>query len=254
MTKPDRDIAATAFPGVRVHHIQSSDHPAFSKAFDLLWREFGDRQEMESRSVLEGRFQIRPRAFYELVLLEDPSGSWLAVSDYTLISPAGPGDPVTVHLSHTLVSRHQQRRGLAGELLGFVAGRAQEMFSKTPVTLLAEAEHDDGSPERSNRLKAFEKNGLLKIDPRQVDYCQPDFSDPEDPAVASPLPLLLFVMRIGRTHERTMSGRELRSLVRALYWLYGAQFRPGTMAHPKLALDRYPADDETINLMLPTQG
>ena len=40
--------------------------------------------------------------------------------------------------------------------------------------------------------------------------------------------------------------------MRALYAMYGAQFRPQDMAHPELSLAGYPADNTEVALIAPT--
>jgi hypothetical protein len=69
---------------------------------------------------------------------------------------------------------------------------------------------------------------------------------------ARPLPFQLIIRRVGRETEATIRGAEVRRLVRALYAMYGAQFRPQDMAHPALSLDSYPADDAEVALVAPT--
>ena len=59
-------------------------------------------------------------------------------------------------------------------------------------------------------------------------YHQPDFRAPHEIDATGgprPLPFQLIVRRVGREHEQTISGAEVRQLVEALYAIYGAQFR-----------------------------
>ena len=44
----------------------------------------------------------------------------------------------------------------------------------------------------------------------------------------------------------------MRRIVRALYVMYGAQFRPKDMAHPALSLATYPPDNTEVALLPPT--
>jgi GNAT superfamily N-acetyltransferase len=252
------DVVEPDIDAYRLTHIREFAHPAFETAYALLWQEFGAKNEMETRDVLRARFALAPEAIYELVLLEDPSGAWAAVCDYTLMPSTNARHDIAVHLSHTLVAPGHRRAGLPLKLLQFAATRAKALRPDAPgITMLAEVEHDDGlDPLRAIRLAAFEKAGLLKVDPARIDYHQPDFSAPKalnDPRPAVPLPLLLLLKRIGREQDREIRGDELRSLVSRLYAMYGAQFRPQDMAHPALDLARYPADDEGIALLPPTR-
>ena len=126
-----------------------------------------------------------------------------------------------------------------------------------PITLVAEMEHDDGiDPQRTIRLRAYEKAGLVKIDPQFVDFHQPDFRAPEDidaSGGAQPVRFQLVIRRVGLEHETTIRGAEIRTLVQSLYDIYGPQFRPQDMAHPLLDLARLPADDAVVPLLPPTQ-
>ena len=241
----------------QISHIRNIAHPAFERAYALLWQEFGAKNEMETREVLRQRFSLGPDAVYELVLLEDDDGAWVAVCDYTVLPAREAPADIAVHLSHTLVSAAHRRAGLALKLMQFAAARAANILPGAAITMLAEVEHDDGRyPLKANRLRAFEKAGLLKVDPRRVDYHQPDFTAPQaldDPRPAAPLPLLLLVLRVGRESDRLIGGAELRRLVRRLYAMYGRQFRAQDMAHPRLDVQRYPADDALIDLLPPTQ-
>lgn len=251
------DIASTPdFSGFVLHHITCMEQPDFTPAYDRLWQEFGDRCEMETRDVLRARFRLAPQAFYEMVEVVAADGDWAAVCDYTVLAPTGPLTECLVHLSHTLVNPVFRQAHLASKLLHFTIRRAQTLFPGVPLTLLAEVEYDDGqTPDKAIRLRAFEKIGLQKVDPRRVRYFQPDFTAPQaidDPQPAHPLPLQLLLIRIGREQEHCIRGEELRRVVSRLYWLYGRQFRPQDMAHPDLDLTGYPAADEPVALVPPT--
>jgi hypothetical protein len=115
--------------------------------------------------------------------------------------------------------------------------------------------HDGTDPRRAVRLTAYERAGFLKIDPRVVRYFQPDFRAPAEidaSGGARPLPFQLIIRRVGRETERTIRGADVRHLVRALYTMYDAQFRPQDMAHPALSLAHYPADNTEVALIAPT--
>jgi hypothetical protein len=96
----------------------------------------------------------------------------------------------------------------------------------------------------------------LKVAPPVARYYQPDFRAPADiDASGGPCPLAfqLIVRQIGRESERTVPAGRVRRWVRALYALYGAQFREQDMRHPQLTLDHYPGDAVEIALLPPTQ-
>lgn len=250
----DAKSAALDLASFEVHRIRSIDDPWFEPAYAPLWEEFGAKHEMERRETLAARFQLVPRMRYEMVLVRQ-GGVFAAARDHTAI----PTDAETVvHLSHLLVAPAQRRSGLAGWMRAFPVALAREGRPAAPVTLAAEMEYDDGrDPHRAIRLRAYEKAGFLKVDPARVSYHQPDFRAPEvidAEGGASPVPFQLLLRRVGREGAGTMTGAELRRIVRALYTMYGAQFRPQDMTHPALNVEAFPAEDEIVALLPPTAG
>jgi len=88
-----------------------------------------------------------------------------------------------------------------------------------------------------------------------VRYFQPDFRPPAEIDASGgprPLPFQLIIRQVGQENGRTISGAKVRRLVRALYAMYGAQFRPRDMAHPALSLANYPDENAEIALIAPT--
>lgn len=241
------DLAAFA-----VHRIRSRDDAHFDAAYRPLWAEFGAKNEMERRETLAARFRLAPAMLYEMILVEK-DGAFAAVRDHTAI-PAE--DQVVVHLSHNLVAPDWRRSGLAGWMRALPIATAREFRPGQPITLVAEMEYDDGTdPQRTVRLRAYEKGGFLKVDPARIRYHQPDFRPPmliDTTGGPEPVPFQLLLRRVGRETDPAITGRELRRIVRALYRMYGAQFRPQDMAHPALDLSLYPADDEVLALLPPT--
>jgi GNAT superfamily N-acetyltransferase len=239
------------------NRIRSADDPLFGKTYATLWAEFGAAHELETREVIAARFTAGPAMCYEMILAR--FGETLAaVRDQTVLWFE---DEIVVHLSHLLVAREWRRSGLAGWMraVALLSARAVAAAHGKPgaaITLVGEMEYDDGSdPRRAVRLRAYERAGFLKIDPRAVRYFQPDFRAPEEidaSDAARPLPFQLIIRRVGRETERTIRGADVRRLVRGLYTMYGAQFRPQDMAHPALSLDAYPADTAEVALVPPT--
>jgi hypothetical protein len=183
-----------------------------------------------------------------------------AVRDQTVIWFEG---EIIVHLSHLLVTPEWRRSGLAGWMraAAVLSGRTVASALGKPdaaITLVGEMEYDDGSdPRRAVRLTAYERAGFLKIDPRVVRYFQPDFRPPSDidaTGGAHPMPFQLILRRVGRELQSTVTGGDVRRIVRALYAMYGAQFRPQDMMHPALRLDAYPSDKAEVALVAPTAG
>ena len=250
--------------------IHSADDPLFEKAYSALWAEFGAAHEMETRGVLAGRLAAGGDLCSEMVVAQS-AGAIAAVRDQTAIWFEG---EVVVHLSHLLVAPEWRRSGLAGWMRAVSILTARTVAGvhgkpDAPITLVCEMEYDDGSdPRRAVRLLAYERAGFLKIDPRAVRYFQPDFRAPAeiDASVdlfskrhssgelrygARPLPFQLLLRRVGSETQTTITGAEVRRIVRALYAMYAAQFRPQDMAHPALSLADYPDENTEVALIAP---
>jgi len=241
--------------------IRSTSDPLFEPAYARLWEEFGAKDEMERRETLDLRFRLAPRLLYEMVLIQR-DGEFVAVRDHSAILTRDRAHAV-VHLSHNLVAPAARRTGLAGWLRALPIATARECLSQggagpdARITLVAEMEYPQpGDAARLVRLQAYERAGFLKLDPAFVRYHQPDFRAPEviDAAgSARPLPFQLVIRRVGREHERVISGKEARTLVQAIYDIYRPQFRPADLAHPLLSLDTYPIGHTLIPLLPPTR-
>lgn len=253
----DAKSAALDLSRFTFERIRSTDDPHFAEGFARLWEVFGPRDEMEQRDVLARRFQRAPEVLYEMVLVKEGE-RFAAVRDHTAI-PAGDG--VVVHLSHNFVAPDFRRTGLAGWMraLPLLAARecaAAHGIANSWITLVGEMEFETpGEPERTIRLRAYEKAGFRKIDPASVRYHQPDFRAAEaidKSGGARPLPFQLVIRQVGRENETAISGWRVRQLVTALYALYGPHSRPQDMAHPALRLDGYPNDDAMVALVSPT--
>ena len=255
----DAKSAGVDLSPFQIDRIRSVDDPLFEIGYAALWAEFGAKDEMELRETLDQRFRLAPRILSEMILVRR-DGEFVAVRDHTAIVADG---GAVVHLSHNLVAPTVRRSGLAGWLRAWPIQTARECLvangvsAHAPVTMVAEMEHDGSDdPAQVIRLRAYERGGFRKIDPAVVTYHQPDFRAPEvidATGGARPLAFQLVVRRVGREGEETISGREVRGLVRAVYAIYAPQFRPADLAHPLLSLDRLPSDDTVIALLPPTQ-
>ena len=207
----DRKSAALDPAQFSWSRIRSSEDPLFENAYAALWAEFGTAHELESREVLAARFGGDAAMGYEMIVAR-AGETTAAVRDQTIMFFEG---EVVVHLSHLLVAPKWRRSGLAGwmravSLLSARAVATAHGKSDAPITLVGEMEYDDGSdPRRAVRLKAYERAGFLKIDPRAVRYFQPDFRSPAEidaSGGARPLPFQLIIRRVRRETQRTISG------------------------------------------------
>jgi GNAT superfamily N-acetyltransferase len=254
---------------VELARVESADDPGFDIAFGALWAEFGAKGEIEQAAVLSRRLhwhgQLQENGYglrYRLMLVTS-GGKFVAVRDHTAIVPKDE-DAAYVHLSHNLVSPEWRRTGIAGWLRALPIQTARHGLAalnkpeSSPITLVAEMEYPDPAVEATAiRLGAYEKAGYLKVDPIRISYVQPDFGSPEQIDLAGgpkPLPLTLMVRRVGRETERQITGREVKSIVTALYKMYEGSFRARDMAEVWKTLDGYPPDDEVITLVRPTEG
>ena len=248
----DAKSAALDLSTFEIHRIRALDDPHFEEAYAPLWKEFGWKNEMERRETLALRFACAPAMRYEIVLVKK-DGVFAAVRDHTVIDADG---ETVVHLSHNLIAPDFRRGGLAGWMRALPITTAREFAPGTPITLVAELEYDDADDEaRAIRLRAYEKGGFRKVDPRAVHFHQPDFRTPAEIDAgggAQPVPFQLCLRRVGGEDAESITGAHLRRIVAALYRIYGPQFRPQDMAHPALDLAAYPADDALIAMLLPT--
>ena len=257
--------------GLRVERVRSPDHPLFPRLYDRLWREFGARNEMEKQAVIAQRLAWDPRRpvdhhalLYEMlaVLAGDDI---VGLRDHTAIVPLPPhrGDhpgQVVVHLSHIIVEPPMRGGGLSAWLRAFPLQTARECAAAAGepasdrLTLVAEMEHPDGhTPMVLARLRSYDRAGFLKVDPDAVRYMQPDFRPAVeiDASSVQPVPLALVIRRVGREHERTVSGAEVRGIVRALYTMFGVHTRTDHMAPLWALLDHFPGPGEAVSLCPP---
>lgn len=251
-------IDLAAFEFIRIRSVYD---PLFEEGYGHLWAEFGPKDELELREALDQRFRRAPEMLYEMWVVRR-DGEFLAVRDHTAV-PTADHSHAIVHLSHVLVAPAARRTGLTGWLRALPIAAARECLAQhgaapgAHITLVAEMEYPQADdPPRMIRLQAYEKAGFRKIDPGLVRYHQPDFRAPaaiDASGGARPLPFQLIVRRVGREHERVITGAETRQLVQALYAIYGPQFRAADLAHPLLSLENYPYDTAMIPLLPPTQ-
>ena len=95
------------------------------------------------------------------------------------------------------------------------------------------------------------------VDPSRVHYQQPDFRVPEiidQENGPQPIPLCLMLRRIGKEHEDSVTGAEVRHCVNAIYKMYGRVFRECDMRVVLETLKGYPQPEAHIPLALPTRA
>lgn len=265
----DAKSAAVDWTSFDLHRIRSTDEAHFRQAFEILWDEFGEPDEMEQRDVIAARLarnctQAVGGFFlqYELCLVTK-DGEWVGVRDHTAICSENPARAV-VHMSHNLVRKEFRRSGIAGWLRALPVNLARRTLESVgleksgPVTLVGEMEPaDDSIPARTIRLTAYGKAGYKKVDPSVVPYLQPDFrpaDEIDESGGPQPIPLQLLVRRVGHESESSISGAEVRCIVESLYAMYGAEFRADVMESVTATLKNYPADDAGIALLDPMHG
>lgn len=262
----DQKSATFDVSAIRVDRVGSEDDPLFEFAYARLWEQFGKANEIETRTVLGKRLKWDPARpldglamRYDLLLMRDPAGAFVAARDHTALADA---TGVVVHLSHALVDPAWRRTGLAGWLRAMPIQTARACLERAglpttaPITLCAEMEYLEGDDEsRLIRLRAYERAGYKKVDPAVVHYHQPDFR-PQEAIDASggpePLPFQLIVRRVGRESEDVISGAEVRSLVERFYSMYAQGCRPADMEPVWAQLAKYPAPEARISLLPPT--
>ncbi len=252
--------------GMELHRVESAEDPLFDEGFGTLWAEFGASGEVEQAAVLSRRMRWNGHAMingcalrYRMMLLK-AAGKIAAVRDHTAIV-RDDHEGAVVHLSHNLIVPEWRRTGLAGWLraLPILTARnclaAQGKSENATITLVGEMEHPDPNDMASLvRLKAYEKAGYRKIDPRAVNYLQPDFHAPEDiddQGGPKPIPLALIIRRVGRESETEITGLEARDIAESLYRMYRAGFREKDMIPLFASLETYPAADTRIALIPP---
>jgi hypothetical protein len=112
-----RDVDWTT---LRLERIRSPDHPLLRPVHARLWREFGDKGEMEVLPAIAARLARGAGApehghalRYELLVVL-AGDEIVAMRDHTAIVP--PRGPALVHLSHALVEPRLRGGGLSGWL------------------------------------------------------------------------------------------------------------------------------------------
>lgn len=273
----DRAEASKDWSDVRVRRVRGVDDPDFAFAYDTLWREFGPRNEMETRAVIRDRLAWDPaqpvasgvhgRAAlaYELLVLRRASG-FAALRDHTAVvrldAERRPVDaPVVVHLSHSFVDAAHRGTGLIAWLRSLPlqaarrCARAAGLRADAPCVLVAEM--DPANPAdaaRTARLRSYAKAGFQKVDPAAAPYFQPDFRPPEVLAGATPqpVPLHLVIRRVGREHEERVPAAEVAAIVASIYAVYAVHVPAAALDPLRADAARWSASEASFRLLPPT--
>lgn len=254
--------------GFTVVPVVSPTDPRFAVAYDALWHAFGVAGEMETRDVLAERLAWSPAApqaghalQYGLVAVFC-RGVLAAVRDHTAVVDLNDASaPVVVHLSHLFLTPRWRGSGLGGWLRALPIRTARECLARAgqttrPINLVAEMEPADlRLPNRFRRLTVYERVGFKKLDPRQIDYQQPDFRPPaviDADSRLRPVPLSLVTRRVAREADDSLPAVEARAMIAALYHVYGRTFRPQDMTPLWERLHHLPTTG-TVDLVPPTK-
>lgn len=190
---------------------------AFDDCYAALASEFAPRGEMETREDLRWELTGREPGVwvvrYELLGLR-VGGDLAAVRDAYVLRRATDGLVVVV-LAHALVLPPFRRSGLGAVLRAIPAGLGRRVSQGSPLLLMCETDPwrpDD--PSGRARFDAYAAGGFGWLDPADVPYAQPDFSDWRSAGRRpDPVPLLVGVRHVG--HEA--APRLALPLVRAVY-------------------------------------
>ena len=268
----DRGFAARDWSELSVRRVESARDPEFELAYEQLWREFGERGEMETRRVIEERIAWDPARpvghcvlAYEMLVLRR-AGGLAALRDHSAVvrldaKQQARHGPVVVHLSHALVLPAERGSGIAAWLRALPLGAARRVAAaagcgaEAPVVLVAEMEPPDpAEPGRLARLRSYERAGFQKVDPAAAPYAQPDFRPPERLAGELPqaVPLSLVLRRVGREGEVEMPAAELAAVVEAIYAVYGVHVPDVALDPLRSAAAEWTARRRTFRLLPPT--
>ncbi|MCS7033776.1 MAG: hypothetical protein NZ561_07245 [Phycisphaerae bacterium] len=266
----DRRWADFDFSGLTVHLIDRPEHPLFEPCYQKLWEEFSHHHAMEQQGVIIARLAWDPSrptdrcSFLYRMIAICKDGVPVAVRDCTAMLHRQHPQQVYVHLSHALVDVDFRGGGLAAWLRALPLQIARQCHaaaglgpaSPPIITLVAEMDHPNpDDPMSLKRLRSYERAGFLKVDPAVIDYYQPDFRPAariDASGGPAPVRFSLVLRRVAREHEREITGREVRLIVEALYHMYGVHFRPQDMSAAWKTLERYPPEDQTVQLVPPT--
>ena len=231
---------------------------------------FGDRCEMEDLDVIKKRFKWNPNEpkngyslFYEMVVFSDEDDHILAAGDYSVIfsnSAEIINQAIVVHFSHVWVNPKNPSRSIVNNHMPNLAVEAAngviinlKLPLDTNIILVGEVEpYEQGNTERTRRLKRFFYANWCVVDPKYIQYYQPDFRLPDlidSTGISIPLLFLLIIKRINRESETEITVSEIKHIVKCLYHMYSFGVRLQDMSVVYKTLDQYPPDSTSIALI-----
>lgn len=196
----DRGVLDASWESFTLERLRSPRDEMFDEAFGRLWREFGERGEMERREVIEDRLAWDPRRpvnghalLYEMLVVKRDH-QVVAIRDHTaIVTPAvlagEAGAGVVVHLSHVLVEPSMRGRGLASWLRALPVETARRCLAlaRSPR---AQARGDAGAaaPGEDRRIVADRDSiGAPAPAPGITLVAEMEHDDGETPAVVARL-------------------------------------------------------------------
>jgi GNAT superfamily N-acetyltransferase len=230
---------------IALSRIRSTAEPDFDAALSMLEAEFASKNEMESRSVIEGRLSKNASPVgsssmrYELCLLKR-DGTPLAVCDHTEIYVRdGDFERIVVHASHALIAEKWRGKGLAALLRAVLVRTAREFARELgkpgiKIAILAEMDpFDPLSTANARRRHSFGKAGF-KVVGVPIGYLQPDFRTPNaidaDTYGSRPVPLEIVIRLVGDENADALPAADLQHMIAALYRMYAREISPREMA------------------------
>lgn len=180
----------------------------FDASYAFLEPEFGPRNELERKPILErwfssDRVEVEEgfRCHYDLAMVEDRDGRLVAVRDcYTAVLPAE--RLAVVLLSHALVVPDQRRSGVAAILRALPFSWARARAGRASVdecVLVAEMEPIlAGTGASIVRHLAYRRAGFRIVPPWLLPYAQVDFRDTAALGVEPcPVPMMWVLRHLG---------------------------------------------------------
>jgi hypothetical protein len=232
---PDEDLAKVASAQARFTSEEVRDPASFDLGYRLLDAEFGARNELERRDVLQRWFErgslnppdARIQARYHMLLVRDADGRVVAVRDaFTALDASS--RRVVALMSHSLVLPPWRRTGVAALIRAapvvFSRGHARSAgLASVETQLVVEMEPVDPVDRATViRLVSYARAGFRLVPPWIAPYAQPDFRDTASLGIPyQPIPFLLLVRQVGEEEREDLSWERLVAALDHLAAIHG---------------------------------